>query len=210
MRHKDALNGSLGTLFFAYNNHPGIFRLPAVQAEYISSQQLTDTSLKRPEDFEILTNNCLLGVFHTHCIILDECVRKYCLLTGRPSKCEEDPPFFPIRKFVFELRNSRAHMRARFLKSTWDKGQGGNKMPFRATFRIPIFSYPRGIVYNPHSGETRVLSFQGTPRREVRTTIQFIHKIILLSFHIRQILSFRKAITCDRYLARCKSTWVER
>jgi hypothetical protein len=202
----EAVNLSLSTLIFAYNNHFRTFLSQEVQQIY-KLVEIMETTIRFPEDFSILTHNSLLSAFQSHCIILQEAVIKFCTLMHRPQQKINDPIFYPIRQFISELRNAHAHLEAKFLRFTWDKGPKSNKSPFKFSIRIPVSVRSNGICYDPNSTIAKKNSFQGTPGRELRITRDFIHKMILLSFHFKEILSFHDTPTCDLYLNRFKSNW---
>ncbi len=202
-----AINLSLSTLIFAYNNHYGTFHSTDVQRIYKSCETI-DTSIRCSDDFSLLTHNCLLSAFQSHCIVLHEAAMRYCDMTKRPAQKEDDPTLYAVRKFILELRNAHAHMAVRFLRFSWDRGNGNKKKPFRFTIYIPVSGRPDVPCYNPASKSTRKLTIQGTPGRELRTTKDFIGKIILLSYHFKKIFAFRTTSTCDAYANRYKSIWL--
>jgi hypothetical protein len=209
MRPHEAVNLSLSTLIFAYNNHYKTFLSPDVQFIY-KSLELMETTIRSSGDFSILTHNSLLAAFQSHCIALHEAVLRFCDLTKRAKKKENDLSLYPVKQFISELRHGHAHLEELFLRPTWDKGPNSYKKPFRFAVDIPVSERPNGTCYDPNSKITRRLVFLGTPGREMKITQNFIHKIILLSFHFREIFKFRKTTTCDAYLNRYKSSWLYR
>jgi hypothetical protein len=194
MKTHDAVNASLATLLFNFNNRYSFFQNQSIMTAYRSAQ-LFDVNAKTANDFEILTQNSLLAALQNHAITLNESVKAYCIQTGR-DKFQTDSLFDFIRNFVSELRNAKAHMGKRFLRFTWERS-------FHFDCWIPIEKMgPGQYRFNHNSPQRYRIRFKATKGREVRITPGFMYKLITLSFHLIKILSFRKKSTCDRYLTK--------
>lgn len=77
------------------------------------------------------------------------------------------------------------------------------------TFKIqlPITQTPQGIKYDPTSSHIREFSWQVTPKQEIQLNHAFIMKIIVFSFHIREIFKFQNLSNCDQFLKKFESSW---
>lgn len=192
MRSCEAVNASLATLLFAFNNRYSFFTNPSVMEVYRQSQ-LFDVNPKTSKDFEILTQNSLLTALQSHAITLNESVKNYCVKIGR-NKFRNDPLFDFVREFVSVFRNAKSHMGRRFFKFTWED-------TFRFECWIPMKKVDHGRYRFKHDAlERRRIRFSGTKDREIRVTPGFIYRLIMFSFHLIKILSFRKTSACDKYL----------
>ena len=129
----------------------------------------------------------------SHAIILHDNLQLYCKQTERPSGQEGLLP--PIEKFVRELRHAHAHINNSSCALKWDV-HNGEKKPFRAEIPVPVGAQCR---FDPTSDNYHVLSFRVVPGEELNVNTEFVFEIVLLSYHIRHIVSLKTGDLCDEY-----------
>ncbi len=204
MRPHEVVNLSLSTLIFSYNLNFSTFTNLRAQSIHRSCE-IIDGAIKSSDDFSILTNNTLLSAFQSHCILLYEAIVTNSKMVGRSNYKSPNDPLYPIRKFVDELRHAHAHIRTSRLQPVCDAKK--SKQPHRFQIHLPIVKTPSGLCYDLKSPVTRKFSFKVTPGGSVRLNKSFIERIVLLSFHIREVLKYRKQLTCDKFLQQFISSW---
>lgn len=204
MRPHEKINLSLSTLIFSYNLHFSTFRYDLVK-EMHRGHQIIDGTVASSDDFSILTNNSLLATFQSHAILLQESIKAHSLKIQRLNYKDCNDVMYPIRKFVDELRHAHAHIEFADLQPRWDKKNSKKSHLFQ--INLPVTETSVGTRYNRNSHNRLKLSFRVTPGSVIRLNKKFLGKIILFSFHLIEVCSFRKNQTCDKFLNQFKSSW---
>lgn len=202
MRPHEKINLSLSTLIFSYNLHFSTFRDESVK-EIHREHQIIDGTITSSKDFSILTNNSLLATFQSHAILLQESIKTHSLKIQRSHKDCNDV-MYPIRQFVDELRHAHAHIESADLQPRWDEKKS-KKHLFQ--INLPVTKTSVGTEYNLNSPDHLKLSFRVIPGRKLQLNQKFIGKIILFSFHLIEVCSFRKLETCNKFLKQFKFSW---
>lgn len=206
MTETEIVNLSLAGLIFSYNLHFATFKNEIAQDIHVKSQVINGT-IKTSHDFEILTLNNLLSSFQNHAIAMHEALNKHSKRVKRDYKSPTDL-LYPIRKFVGELRHACAHIEDEDLKFIWDSKK--NKKEHLFQIELPITRTTGGIEYAPNSALKSVFGCRVIPKQEIQLNQTFIMLISILSFHIREILTFQDLSACDQFLKKFDSSWKEK
>jgi hypothetical protein len=94
------------------------------------------------------------------------------------------------------------------LKFIWDSKN--NKKEYLFQIQLPITRSAGGIEYAPNSVLKSVFGCQVVPKQEIQLNQTFIMLISILSFHIREILTFQDLSDCDQFLKNFDSSWEQK
>lgn len=206
MTPEEIVNLSLSSLTFAYNLHFATFKDETVQKIHVN-KQILNGSIHSSDDFETLTNNCLLSSFLTHAIFLHEALKEHSKNLGRDHNSPTDL-MWPIRQFVDELRHTHAHPKD--LKFVWDTNKGKKLKSHTFQTQLPVIKTSKTTQYDPNSINMRKFLCDVIPGQEFQMNQTFLLEIIIFSFHIREIMKFQDRLTCDQFLKKFDSSWEEK
>jgi hypothetical protein len=192
MKKYEAVNCSLAGLLFAFNLRYSSFLQNDLISNAFQASQLLDGTIRKKSDFIVLTNNNLLSTLQTHSFMLNEAVKLFSKNSNRQD-LKHDHLFGFIRSLVSELRNATSHFGMNF-RFRWER-------TFEFRCFVPVEKVSAGHYrFNHKSKLRREIRFRGTKGRELRITPGFFYRLIILSFHVIKILSYRKKDTCEQYL----------
>lgn len=114
-----------------------------------------------------------------------------------------------LRNFLLELRNAHAHFSKKLFVLYWGETTVNPKKPkikfkFKFELSIPVSKKKGGIEYNFKSHDSYKLTFIVNPGKALRVDKKFIYKIILLSYHLIKLFSYRKTKTYQVFLNKYK------
>jgi len=192
-RHK--LQSSLANFVFVNIDLPPVWKTLNWEMFNISSRSI----IKEKKDLEERLEAMRLSVLTYHIEIMKQSLYEQIELLN----CDDNKDLKALKYFLLDLRNAFGHTTGKLIPQySNNKPLHTNKTLNKNTFEVDIpVENETTAEFDPSSNFSMKFTWKGIkPNKEVKVNDPFIHKILILSYHVLEITKKQKKSTLNSYL----------